>query len=97
VSGSSTVATCAGGGHGDPRRREHRHPQPVLADDCYMLALDGDKQPVRSVTSNAAHALVCGIAEPAHAARLATRLMADEMFTGWASARSPRSRPPATR
>ena len=52
-------------------------------DDCYALALDGHKQPVRSVTSNAAHALFCGIAEPAHAGRLATRLMADDMFSGW--------------
>jgi len=52
-------------------------------DDCYALALDGRKQPVCSVTSNAAHALFCGIAEPAHAERLAARLMADDMFSGW--------------
>ena len=52
-------------------------------EDCFALALDGHKQPVRSVTSNAAHALFCGIAEPGHAGRLATRLMAEDMFSGW--------------
>jgi len=51
--------------------------------DCYALALDGDKRQVRSVTSNAAHALFCGIAENDRAARLVERLMAADMFSGW--------------
>ena len=50
---------------------------------CYAQALDGDKKPVRAVTSNAGHALWCGIASPAHAEQLAGRLMEPDMFTGW--------------
>jgi len=50
---------------------------------CYAQALDGDKKPVRAVTSNAGHALWCGIASPAHAEQLVARLMEPDMFTGW--------------
>ncbi|HKU60903.1 MAG TPA: glycogen debranching N-terminal domain-containing protein [Gemmatimonadales bacterium] len=51
--------------------------------DCYALALEARKQPLRVVSSNAGHALWCGIAPPDKAARLAERLMAEDMFTGW--------------
>jgi glycogen debranching enzyme len=51
--------------------------------DCYALALEARKQPLRVVSSNAGHALWCGIAAPDKAARLAARLMADDMFSGW--------------
>jgi glycogen debranching enzyme len=50
---------------------------------CYAMALEAEKQPLRVVSSNAGHALWCGIAEPAKAARVAERLMADDMFSGW--------------
>ncbi len=50
---------------------------------CYAQALDGDKRPVRAVTSNAGHALWCGIASPARAEQLVARLMEPDMFTGW--------------
>ncbi len=55
-----------------------------MADEgCYALALDGEKQPVRSITSNAGHALFAGIATSAHAAAVAERLLQREMFSGW--------------
>ncbi len=52
-------------------------------EDCYVLALDGRKQQVRSVTSNVGHCLYCGIADEDKAARVAERLMASDMFSGW--------------
>jgi glycogen debranching enzyme len=50
---------------------------------CYAMALEARKEPLRVVSSNAGHALWCGIAEPARAAKVADRLMADDMFSGW--------------
>jgi glycogen debranching enzyme len=49
----------------------------------YVLALDGRKRQVRSIASNQAHALYCGIADPQKAALVAERLMAPDMFSGW--------------
>jgi glycogen debranching enzyme len=49
----------------------------------YVLALDGDKRPCRVRTSNAGHALFCGIASPQRARRTAQRLLAAESFSGW--------------
>jgi glycogen debranching enzyme len=53
------------------------------AEGTYVLALDGRKRQVRSVTSNAAHALYAGIADDDKAAAVAERLMAPDMFSGW--------------
>ena len=50
---------------------------------CVVLALDPDKQPVRAVTSNAAHCLAAGIISDKHLARLVGRLFAPDMFSGW--------------
>ncbi len=50
---------------------------------CYAQALDGNKKPVPAVTSNAGHALWAGIARPDRARRVAERLMAPDMFSGW--------------
>ncbi len=50
---------------------------------CYALALDGDKRQVRSVASNAGHALAGGIALKERAASVAARLMEPDMFSGW--------------
>jgi glycogen debranching enzyme len=50
---------------------------------CYVLALDGRKRQVRSVTSNPAHCLYCDIVDPARAGALVERLMAPDMFCGW--------------
>ncbi|MGE5526780.1 MAG: glycogen debranching N-terminal domain-containing protein [Rhodospirillaceae bacterium] len=49
----------------------------------YALALDGEKRPCRVITSNAGHALFCGIAAPERAAQVARRLMSNQMFCGW--------------
>jgi glycogen debranching enzyme len=49
----------------------------------YVLALDGRKRQVRSIASNQAHALYCGIADPRKASLVAERLMAPDMFSGW--------------
>lgn len=49
----------------------------------YALALDGDKNPCRVKTSNAGHALFCGIAEPERAARVAQTLLGRDSFSGW--------------
>ena len=50
---------------------------------CYAQALDGSKRQVPAVTSNAGHALWAGIARPDRARRVAERLMAPDMFSGW--------------
>jgi glycogen debranching enzyme len=52
-------------------------------EDCYALALDGAKRPVRSVSTNAGHLLWTGTARPDRSRRLAARLMAEDMFTGF--------------
>ena len=49
----------------------------------YAFALDGDKNPVWSVASNPGHCLWSGIAPPDRAARVAKRLMAPDMWSGW--------------
>jgi glycogen debranching enzyme len=49
----------------------------------FALALDGHKAQVRSVTSNPAHCLYCGIVDDDKAALVAERLMAADMFSGW--------------
>ena len=49
----------------------------------YALALDGDKQQVDSVASNAAHCLWSGIATPEHAGLIVRRLCQEDMFSGW--------------
>ncbi|WP_448627949.1 glycogen debranching N-terminal domain-containing protein [Geodermatophilus sp. URMC 64] len=50
---------------------------------CYAMALGPDKRQVRSIGSNDAHLLVAGIVPPAKAGRVARRLMAPDMFSGW--------------
>jgi len=47
------------------------------------LALDADKRPVDAVTSNAGHCLWAGIADADKAARVADRLLAPDMFSGF--------------
>jgi glycogen debranching enzyme len=63
----------------------------------YVLALDGDKQPCRVVSSNAGHALFAGIASEERAERVARTLLSDDSYSGWgirtASAGSSRYNP----
>lgn len=65
--------------------------------DFFALALDGDKRPAASVTSNAGHALWTGIATREQAGRVVARLMKEDMFSGWGirtlSSTSPRYNP----
>ncbi|HET9346483.1 MAG TPA: glycogen debranching N-terminal domain-containing protein [Candidatus Limnocylindrales bacterium] len=49
----------------------------------YYLGLDGNKQPIRSVASNAGHLLQSGIVPPDRAAQVVDRLLADDMWSGW--------------
>lgn len=52
-------------------------------EDCYAMALDGAKRPVRSVTTNAGHLLWTGTATGDRARRLAARLVAPDVYTGF--------------
>jgi glycogen debranching enzyme len=49
----------------------------------YALALDGAKRPCRVRSSNAGHALFCGIAAPDRAVRVARGLIEPDMYSGW--------------
>jgi glycogen debranching enzyme len=49
----------------------------------YAFTLDGDKKPVWSIASNPGHCLWSGIVPPERAARVAHRLMAPDMWSGW--------------
>jgi glycogen debranching enzyme len=49
----------------------------------YAVALDGAKQAVDSVTSNAGHVLWTGLASPQRAAGVAASLTGPDMFSGW--------------
>jgi glycogen debranching enzyme len=49
----------------------------------YFFGLDGDKNKIDSVVSNAGHCLWSGIAPPERARRVADRLMQDDMWSGW--------------
>ena len=53
------------------------------ASGFYAFALDGDKKPVLSVTSNPGHCLWSGIVPPERAARVVRRLMMPDMWSGW--------------
>jgi glycogen debranching enzyme len=68
-----------------------------LKEGCFALALDGEKRPAASVTSNAGHALWGGIASTDQARTLVERLLKEDMFSGWGirtlSAESPRYNP----
>ena len=50
---------------------------------CYALALERHDRPLSVVTSNAGQVLWSHIAAPARARRVAKRLMAPDMFSGW--------------
>jgi glycogen debranching enzyme len=49
----------------------------------YAMALDADKRPVPSVSSNVGHVLWSGLPAPERAAQVAQRLMAPDMLCGW--------------
>jgi glycogen debranching enzyme len=49
----------------------------------YYLGLDGEKQPIRSVASNPGQLLWTGAVDAGRAGRVASRLLADDMWSGW--------------
>jgi glycogen debranching enzyme len=49
----------------------------------YALALDADKQPVDSLSSNVGHLLWSGIVPPQRAERVVDQLMGEGLWTGW--------------
>jgi glycogen debranching enzyme len=49
----------------------------------FYLGLDGNKRPIASVASNAAHLLWAGAVTEERAAKVASRLLAPDMFSGW--------------
>ena len=49
----------------------------------YYLGLNGRKEPIRSVASNAGHLLQSGIVPEDRAGRVVKRLLADDMWCGW--------------
>jgi len=51
--------------------------------EWFAVALDRAKEPVDALTSNIGHCLWTGIADQDKAARVATHLMSEEMFSGW--------------
>jgi glycogen debranching enzyme len=63
----------------------------------YALALDGRKQLCRVRASNAGHCLYAGIVSDERAERLASTLLCDASYSGWAFARSRRRKPSTTR
>ncbi len=50
-----------------------------------ILALDGNKNPCRVVSSNVGHLLYSVLLHPERAVRAAKILMSDDMFNGWGS------------
>jgi glycogen debranching enzyme len=51
--------------------------------EYFALALDGDKRPVDSLTSNIGHLLWSGIVDESRAEAVRRHLMSEEMFSGW--------------
>lgn len=49
----------------------------------YAYALDGDKQPVKTIASNAGHLLWSGIVRPDRAEQVVRRLLKPDLWSGW--------------
>lgn len=70
--------------------REAEHLRQRLIDAFWLedegtlaLALDGNKRPVGTMTSNPGHCLWLGVLDSARAQRVADRLMCGDLFAGW--------------
>jgi glycogen debranching enzyme len=53
------------------------------SEGCFALALDSKGNQVRTISSNPGHCIATGIVEEALVKRVADRLFADDMFSGW--------------
>jgi glycogen debranching enzyme len=87
VSSSSRISPIT-----EPRTRpylSHRHATPSRGQVCRArrtprpYALDGNKNKVLTVASNAGHCLWCGIVPRERAKRVVEHLMTPDMWTGW--------------
>jgi glycogen debranching enzyme len=67
----------------DELRRRFNRDFWMPGDEFYAQALDSEKKPVRSVTSNVGHCLWSGILDTDRAAVVVRRLMEPDMFSGW--------------
>jgi glycogen debranching enzyme len=67
------------------RRLREKFQAAFWMDDArfYAMALDGEKQQVQSIGSNAGHVLSAGLVPIEHARGVADRLLAADMFSGW--------------
>ncbi len=81
------------------RRLQHQFEERFWCEDLgfYAYALDAEKQPVRTIASNAGHCLWSGIASPERAARVVRRFFEPDLWSGWGirtlSARNPAYNP----
>ena len=55
----------------------------IAGHEWFAVALDPDKGPVDSLASNMGHCLWSGILRAERAGRVVTRLLGDDMWTGW--------------
>ncbi|MFL5761130.1 MAG: glycogen debranching N-terminal domain-containing protein [Thermomicrobiales bacterium] len=71
--------------HGKARALKRRFDQAFWMEDkgFYAMALGPDKQQVRSIASNTGHLLAAGIVPVEKGRRVAQRLMAPDLFSGW--------------
>jgi glycogen debranching enzyme len=49
----------------------------------YALGLDSKRQQIRSISSNPGHLLACAIVDKQRASQIASRLLQNDMFSGW--------------
>lgn len=77
-------------GKGDKLRREaeelRRKVEELFWDEelrFYIMALDGEKRPVRVVSSNAGQLLLSSLPSPERAREVIRRLLQRDMFSGW--------------
>ncbi|MBI1886519.1 MAG: amylo-alpha-1,6-glucosidase [Chloroflexi bacterium] len=54
-----------------------------LPEGFFALALDGQRRPAATITSNPGHALWTGIASRGYSPQVVERLMRNDMFSGW--------------
>lgn len=55
----------------------------VPEESFYAVALDGDNEPIESVTTNPGHCLWSGIVPEDRAAEMVDRFLSEDLFSGW--------------
>ncbi len=70
---------------GKAQQLQRRFDRAFWMDDLqfYAVGLGPNKQPIRAIASNAGHLLATGIVPRSKARRVAQRLMAPDLFSGW--------------